>query len=325
MPERRRPLTFIPQLLPDQTLYSWVAVYHHLSGNASEVDSVTQLFWSRNAGWHFHIPSHLDNFCASTRRVLGEPEELVQKATILPAYLWFRPDSITGMILERVRGDSTAGVAQMLGISHSALATFAPRRCCRQCVEADRYEFGTAYWHRSHQLPGVLICPRHQVPLHASRRLASNKWRRHFFSPEAELADTFRVSQTFSDNHSYEILIRLATLSEAFASEAIPGGYRPEAMQRVCVAALKERGLYRENLAQCVLDTTQEFTAYYEPIAEHPELGFFISRQTTRRLWTWLHSDGQAVHPLEHLLLIAWLFGTREEFIHRYANNGQSS
>lgn len=199
MSERRRPLTFIPPLLPDQTLYSWLTVYRHLSDNASEVNSVTQLFWSHNAGWHFHIPSHLDNFCASTRRVLGEPEQLLRKATFLPAYLWFRPDSIAEIILERVRGHSAAGVAQMLGISHSALSTFAPRRCCRQCVEADRDEFGTAYWHRSHQLPGVLICSRHQVPLHSSRHPTSNNCYRHFFLPEAELADTFQVSQSFSD------------------------------------------------------------------------------------------------------------------------------
>ena len=107
---RRSPLIVIPSFLPDQTLYSWVVMFHYLSGNASEEFTNTQLFGSGEAGWHFHLPSHLNNFCASTQRMLGEPEALIRKATILPAYLWFRPESIALGVAERVRAQTTAGV-----------------------------------------------------------------------------------------------------------------------------------------------------------------------------------------------------------------------
>lgn len=47
---RRIPLSFIPSLLPDQTLYSWVAIFHEMSGNASEEETLIQLFGSDKAG-----------------------------------------------------------------------------------------------------------------------------------------------------------------------------------------------------------------------------------------------------------------------------------
>lgn len=81
----RRPLTFIPEFLPDQTLYSWCSQYHEHSGNARAEYSNQQLFWSNQSGWGFHLTSHLNNFCAATRHIFGSPEDIIKKRTTLPA------------------------------------------------------------------------------------------------------------------------------------------------------------------------------------------------------------------------------------------------
>lgn len=36
---------------------------------------------------------------------------------------------------------------------------------CADCVRADLDRYGVSYWHREHQLPGVLLCARHRTPL----------------------------------------------------------------------------------------------------------------------------------------------------------------
>lgn len=41
---------------------------------------------------------------------------------------------------------------------------------CRACVEEDQHQLGSAYWRRTHQLPGQLWCHIHAIPLHRSRR-----------------------------------------------------------------------------------------------------------------------------------------------------------
>jgi len=47
-------LSFVPSLLPDQTLYSWVAMYHVLSGNKTEAETLVRLFGVWRGGIHFH-------------------------------------------------------------------------------------------------------------------------------------------------------------------------------------------------------------------------------------------------------------------------------
>lgn len=114
MATRRIPLSFIPPLLPDQTLYSWVTVFHEMSGNASKEETLLQIFGSEKAGRQFHIPSHLDAFCASTQRALGDPGQLINTATILPSYLRFRTNDVAADVLQRVRGNQTSACLWIL-------------------------------------------------------------------------------------------------------------------------------------------------------------------------------------------------------------------
>jgi predicted metal-dependent HD superfamily phosphohydrolase len=74
-------LSFIPPLLPNQTIYSWTAVFHEMSGNATANEARQQLFGAVQSGRHFHILSHLEAFCASTQLALGTPEDIVRTAT----------------------------------------------------------------------------------------------------------------------------------------------------------------------------------------------------------------------------------------------------
>lgn len=38
--------------------------------------------------------------------------------------------------------------------------------CCHACIEHDLATHGRSYWHREHQIPGLLWCPTHGTPLH---------------------------------------------------------------------------------------------------------------------------------------------------------------
>jgi hypothetical protein len=88
MTSKRPSLSFIPPLLPGQTIYSWTGVFHEMSGNVTANETRQQLFGSVQSGRHFHIPSHLEAFCASTQLVLGTPEDIVRTATSRPDYPW---------------------------------------------------------------------------------------------------------------------------------------------------------------------------------------------------------------------------------------------
>jgi len=114
---RRASLSFIPPLLPNQTLYSWASVFHEMSGNASVKESWLQLFGLERGRLHFHIPTHLNEFCANTQLTLGSAETIVNTATTIPFYTRFRLPIMVASLQNMIRGKSQAGLAKDLDLS----------------------------------------------------------------------------------------------------------------------------------------------------------------------------------------------------------------
>ncbi|MBI5920667.1 MAG: TniQ family protein [Betaproteobacteria bacterium] len=324
MTTRRTPLSFIPPLLPDQTLYSWVAIFHAMSGNASEEETLIQLFGSDKAGRHFHIPSHLDAFCAATQLTLGRPEQLIDTATILPAYLRFRPVDIIEDVQRRVRGNQTAGIVQSLRIARSRLYTsFAPKRVCRECAEEDRLNHGVAYWHRAHQLPGSLVCIRHGTSLYATPMDSRHKRFGGFLTPEQDLLEANQLSSSlkYSEEDKF-FLNRLAILAIQMTTRPLVGGYSRSAMRQTCITALQARGLFCDDVTECALKATQDYAEHFRKIAWIPDLASALTQQSTRLLWSLLSNTQYPHHPLEYVLLIDWMYGNWEAFVSHYSAAG---
>jgi len=320
MDTRRIPLSFIPPLLPDQTLYSWVTVFHEMSGNASKEETLLQIIDSEKAGRQFHIPSHLDAFCASTQCTLGDPGQLINIATILPSYLRFRSNNVAADVLQRVRGNQTAGVAQTLRLARSRLYTFPPRRGCHQCAEDDLSNHGIAYWHRSHQLPGSLICIWHGTTLYSAPMISHDKMLGGFITPAQDLrridVDTTPCHYSEEENR---ILSRLAILATQMATQSLAGGYSRPVMRHTCIAALQARNMLCDNVTECLMRATQDYTNHFSKVAWIPDLACVLAQRSTKPLWSLLSNTQHPDHPLEYLLLIDWLFGSWETFSHQYS------
>jgi hypothetical protein len=89
------------------------------------------------------------------------PEYLIQKHTILPLYFPFLSEERRVELIEDVKyksskeifiktGEFTGGICKNIGI-----------RACSKCIEEDETEYGEAYIHREHQVPGNLVCYKH--------------------------------------------------------------------------------------------------------------------------------------------------------------------
>lgn len=112
-------------------------------------------------------------------------EEALRCLTTYPYWQCF--DAISGKELPGapdltlIRGPSgePSGL-QHLGMQRS-LGISAHIRYCSDCLQEDLALHGEVYWHRSHQLPNVFHCPKHQTRLRidcpaCKRRVGSNGW-----------------------------------------------------------------------------------------------------------------------------------------------------
>lgn len=92
-------------------------------------------------------------------------ERLLYDHTLLPYYTPFLPSDRVTRAERTMRSGNPSTIHGILGLRSSRIPLSHPYRFCQECVKVDRLAFGCAYWHRSHQLPGVFVCSTHEVPL----------------------------------------------------------------------------------------------------------------------------------------------------------------
>lgn len=149
-------LLFFPMSMPNETLHSRITRYHYLSGNKTEPETFRDLFDAAPFPLII-LPKQIETLAT---RLPGEAEsnlsELIETNTILPAYKPFLGISDTA-----VQGAGAGLLSQVVRVPRREGASQGKAKICLSCVQQDFMELGSAYWHRSHQLPGVTACWRH--------------------------------------------------------------------------------------------------------------------------------------------------------------------
>ena len=171
-------ISFFPLPLPDELFDSVVYRYHQLSGNVNVQNTFEALFGKSNTVAPRLMTASMDAmFKRIPAGIFTNSDELIDQLTLVPAFAAI----FTGDQMSRVRASShrsTMGVTTLyrspLRIIHSQL------HCCPMCIQEEVERIGVAYWHRSHQLDGVVVCHLHGCDLisrcpHCSRPVRTER------------------------------------------------------------------------------------------------------------------------------------------------------
>ena len=300
--------------LPGETLFSWVSRFHAISGNHLAATTCMQFFGHRQKGSAHDFPSRIDVFASRTHGLLGDAVSIISERSLLPFYLPLLSRQNQEWARSALCGPSIGGLKYRLGLVASRFGANHPLKACYQCMEVDRAAHGTPYWRRAHQWPGVLICPEHRAWLAYATVKANGVGRFQWFLPNA---DNLHVPMR-SESIPSDVVALLAKSAIHFASLA-PG---------TCLAASDLSGAYRMGLdkrdllvgpARNRLSSAQIGHLYCEFLAQLRVFNEFFGLPAT--------PDGAAyevhklvsqtccrLHPLRHLALIVWLFGSFDEF-----------
>lgn len=154
--------------LPDETLFSWCSRYHRLAANGLDRATCLQLFGHPWIGSAHDFPARIDALVARSNGTLGAAEQVIRERTLLPFYLPFRLPPLGQQAVTALRGEGIRHLKYRLGLLTSGLGAAHPLKACPACMRRDLGDLGWGYWHRSHQLPGVWLCPTHHIPLRVS-------------------------------------------------------------------------------------------------------------------------------------------------------------
>src|SRR5260370_6744086 len=112
------------------------------------------------------FPCHLRHFVAMLPRPSSyTADTLIQYHTLYPYYRPFLPIDRAQLLYEKMCGEDGKRIYWCTRLMNTSIPRKGWFRYCPGCVEEDRSMYGECYWHRLHQIHGVLVCPKHHLML----------------------------------------------------------------------------------------------------------------------------------------------------------------
>ncbi|RTR26274.1 transposase [Robertmurraya yapensis] len=158
-----------PTPYPDELLYSVICRYHIRAGNVFWKHTLEDLFGKRTISASVFLPSGIGSLVQHLPKNTTLNEQiLIEKHTMYPFYTVFLPTEKAQSIYESMISDDGKKIYMQSGIMASSIPQNRYLKYCSACAEEDVATYGEMYWHRIHQLPGNLICLKHELWLENS-------------------------------------------------------------------------------------------------------------------------------------------------------------
>ena len=305
--ETRLPAFPVP--FPDETLFSVVARFHVLFGGSSAGSTLQRVFGRRTVVTSSGFPGYL---CAVERVLpisLGlDAASLIERHTLLPYYRAFLKEDRIALAEKSMRAGNASAINGILGLLAANVGeTLGVRRYCVQCIQADAAEYGQPYWHRSHQLPFVIVCDRHRESLHFAGVVPRSPLR-HGLNLPGTAARWHKPSVKRLEEADIAVAMHIAKESrlllergERHPRRALAEAYR----RRVVALSGRSRGM---RLASLV--AVEAIGRRYSSLGKAGSFHFLSSFE---QIWSWtseLTSERRLTsHPWKHIVAADILFG----------------
>jgi len=174
-----------PELQPEELLYSGIARYGDMMGFPSLTALWGNVYGQPVGNPEVDLCGPLGSLIAHMPRGSSyEARSLIREHTLFPYLTFSMSPQRRKEVEDKLDCVGPRPTGSILRTPQWKVKPPEHLQYCQSCVEADRKSrMGTPYWRRSHQLPGVLMCPQHEEVLLATCVLRSaNAGEREFIS-----------------------------------------------------------------------------------------------------------------------------------------------
>ncbi len=163
-------IVYFPKPLPDEILYSMIARYGAHTLTTSYQPLMRVLYGKKSLETNIDLPGHMSLFSKNTQRVLSlTDDELINKHTLWPYYAHFIKKERYKETIESMKMNDARHMDLKCGLRSSNINRVKTPQYCPTCCLEDLEEFGEMYWHRKHQIPSILVCPKHDCYLQTAK------------------------------------------------------------------------------------------------------------------------------------------------------------
>ncbi|MDF2800670.1 MAG: Tn7-like transposition protein [Anaerocolumna sp.] len=300
-------LNIMPAPYPDEILYSWFSRYHKMSGNTSPLTTINDLFGKIDENINVLFSSSLGYLAKQIPREWSYiPQDLINKFTIFPLYKPFLEIRDTSILLDNMINKNERSIEDYYISRAKSLFNKNHLKVCSKCYREDILNFGEAYLHRSHQVPGGTVCDKHMtyltvfnVPCGIPHNvyIYINDYEVNFNNLECNNMRQIRISREIN------------SLLSGILDEANLNLIKQKYDER-----LRTRGYKSPHGNVDQVKLLKDINKYYS----NSDLKYFNSEIDANDNKNWVKSltqdSGRYVHPIRHLLFIEFLYGGLEEF-----------
>lgn len=202
-------ITYLPEIYPDELVYSWFCRYYIHSGCLSHKMALSELYCKRSDCPSKEFIGNINPEAKKKIETMYPMDTLILKHTMYPQYARFIPLLQKNEAMYHLANDHCDVHHLFSVLPKSDGEQFL--RFCPICAKEDREKYGETYWHRKHQIRNMLICPKHRCKLEESNVTAKSVQTFTFCPAESHVSE--KEATFISD----DIAIRFAEyLEEVF-------------------------------------------------------------------------------------------------------------
>jgi len=304
---------FFPTPYPDECYYSILCRYYVRSGSTSYERTTRELFGNRQClSSTIFFPTRLerlDNWVSPTS--LLSRKIIAMNHTMYPYMAMAHSPGFRAEMECVMNGGRSTFTLDRIGETKSFTLWPKYLRFCHCCVKEDIALYGETYWHRLHQLPGMIYCTKHLVRL-ADSYIQTQKTSTSFIAASDAIA--FGEAEIVQDNLSRhkENFLTIAKESEWILIQGLAVDWNFD-FQMKYKRLLREVGVVT---IQCVSDyvlISNQFNDYWG----EDFLKTLFSSMSDKRDWIRQLQAARlrTFKPIYHILLMCFLKGSVKAFL----------
>ena len=166
-------ISYLPTPYEDELFYSVLCRTYAHSGYFSYKEILRDMLFSKSNNPSIEFIGHLNADFNALVKQAYPMEQLILNHTMFPQYGRFIFLKDKKSALHHLSTDYCDAHHLFCILPRSENDLYL--KYCPLCVQADKDRYGEAYWHRSHQIRSMSICPKHYCSLEASSIIAKSE------------------------------------------------------------------------------------------------------------------------------------------------------
>jgi Tn7-like transposition protein D/TniQ len=298
---------YFPDIYPGEALYSVVTRYHIHSGNISMKHSWDELFGHGHVSPTFDLPNRLSDLAERLPPERGlDAVEIARRLTMINYYTRYLPRSIAEKACaSQLTKDKS--LLFRLGILSGIVRRPEYLQFCLSCRDEMLAQHGVCWWRLDHNLPGVIVCPKHAEVLRRSSapQLGLNRYAWCLATPRScsSIAEPL-IAEPSPEIRSllHDIAVRSARLLTSS-----PQHDSFEEITNDVRARLGARGFMWNKSWVSIEKLQKAFSDFLTSLSVLTASAFVASSSPNVWLLRLVRGNRRSKHPLQHILLDCFL------------------